>query len=111
MRTNAAAWGVGERVDVVEADVDEYLASAVSAPDAVFLGGGLSASAGEGAVEMARRVVAHAVTIESERLLLDAHAEHGGELVRVSVETMRPLGRFRGWDPARAIVQWSWEEQ
>ena len=111
VRSNAARWGVGERVDVVEADVDEYLASAASGPDAVFLGGGLSASAVERAVALARRVVAHAVTMESERLLLDAQAEHGGELVRVSVETMRPLGRFRGWNPARAIVQWSWEKQ
>jgi precorrin-6Y C5,15-methyltransferase (decarboxylating) len=49
------------------------------------------------------------VTLETERLLIDARHAHGGELTRLSVEHVTPLGgRFTGWTPARAVVQWSW---
>lgn len=81
-------------------------------PDAVFVGGGGTA---DGVLDLCRRrlrpggrLVVHAVTLETERLLLDAHAEHGGELTRLSVEHAEPLGRFRGWTAARPVVQWHW---
>jgi precorrin-6Y C5,15-methyltransferase (decarboxylating) len=49
------------------------------------------------------------VTLETESLLADMQVRHGGELTRISVEHLEPLGRYRGWTPARAITQWSVE--
>ncbi|MEE3098227.1 MAG: cobalamin biosynthesis bifunctional protein CbiET, partial [Pseudomonadota bacterium] len=82
------------------------------APDAVFLGGGLS----EAAVDAARaalrprgRLVANAVTLESEALLLALHARHGGELTRISISRAAPVGGRTGWRPAMDVTQWSME--
>ncbi len=52
-------------------------------------------------------MVAHAVTQETEAELVDCWRRHGGELTRLSVEHLEPIGRFHGWQPARAVVQWS----
>ncbi|WP_186316763.1 bifunctional cobalt-precorrin-7 (C(5))-methyltransferase/cobalt-precorrin-6B (C(15))-methyltransferase [Dermacoccus nishinomiyaensis] len=82
-----------------------------SAPDAVFFGGGLSADAVDAALAALRpggRLVAHAVTLESESIVLDAWRTHGGDLTRLAVEHLEPLGRLHGWRPARAVVQWSY---
>jgi len=79
------------------------------APDAVFIGGGLS----QGLLEMlwqlpaGTRVVANAVTLESEALLARWHGEHGGELLRIELAEAAPLGTKRGWRAAFPIVQWS----
>lgn len=80
-------------------------------PDAIFVGGGATAA---GVVDrcVARlrpggRLVVHGVTLETERVLADARATHGGELTRLSVETAAPVGSFTGWTPARAVTQWS----
>jgi len=49
----------------------------------------------------------HGVTVETESILVSWHRRWGGELVRLLVERVEPIGSFRGWTPARAIVQWS----
>lgn len=79
-------------------------------PDAVFVGGGGTApgllrQCWE-ALRPGGRLVAHAVTIETERVLIDARAEFGGELARFHVEHADSIGTFTGWAPARAVVQW-----
>ncbi|MEB3052332.1 precorrin-6y C5,15-methyltransferase (decarboxylating) subunit CbiE [Mycolicibacter sp. MYC123] len=80
-------------------------------PDAVFVGGGLSRpgvlSACLAALRAGGRLVAHAVTLETEALLAQAYREHGGELTRIQVEHAAPLGSFTGWKPARAVTQWA----
>ena len=53
------------------------------------------------------RLVAHAVTLETEALLSDLQQRHGGELMRVEIAQAEPLGRYRSWKAARPIVQWS----
>jgi precorrin-6Y C5,15-methyltransferase (decarboxylating) len=55
------------------------------------------------------RLVAHGVTVETESLLAEMHAQHGGELLRLRLEHVEPLGRYRGWAPARAVTQWAVE--
>ena len=106
---NAAALGVPGLV-VVTGAAPAALAD-LPAPDAVFVGGGATvpglldscwAVLGSGG-----RLVVHGVTLETERLLVDWHARVGGELIRLSVERVEPLGSFRGWAPARPIVQWA----
>lgn len=78
-------------------------------PDAVFIGGGLSAVLLEelwGRLRPGTRVVAHAVTLESEALLAAWQAEKGGELLRVELADASPLGARRGWKARYPIVQW-----
>ena len=83
---------------------------AAERPDAIFLGGGLSGSGlltrCLGHLAPGGRLVANVVTIEGERILADAHAEHGGRLTRLAVAHAEPLGAFTGWRPAMAITQW-----
>ena len=53
------------------------------------------------------RLVANAVTLESEAILIAAHAEHGGDLARIAVSRAEPVGPFRGWRPLMTVTQWS----
>jgi precorrin-6Y C5,15-methyltransferase (decarboxylating) len=47
------------------------------------------------------------VTLETEALLGELHRRHGGELMRVEIAHAAPLGRYRSWEAARPVVQWS----
>jgi precorrin-6Y C5,15-methyltransferase (decarboxylating) len=80
-------------------------------PDAVFVGGGTTTpgvlDACWSALRAGGRLVAHAVTVETEVALARAYGERGGELTRVSVEHAAPLGGFTGWTPARTVTQWA----
>lgn len=106
---NAARLGV-PALEVVHGRAPEALAG-LPRPDAVFVGGGGTAPGMLrqcwDALAPGGRLVAHAVTIETERALFDARTELGGELVRFHVEHVEPIGGFTGWTPARAVVQWS----
>ena len=53
------------------------------------------------------RLVANAVTLESEAVLLELHKEFGGELVKISVARAEPVGRLTGWRPLMPVTQWS----
>ncbi|WP_062014021.1 bifunctional cobalt-precorrin-7 (C(5))-methyltransferase/cobalt-precorrin-6B (C(15))-methyltransferase [Aureimonas sp. AU4] len=79
------------------------------APDAVFIGGGLTDGvfhAAFAALKGGGRLVAHAVTLESEAILLALHEVHGGELLRVAVSHAEPVGPYRGWRPAMPVTHW-----
>ena len=54
------------------------------------------------------RLVANAVTLEMEALLLAKHAELGGELVRIAISRETAIGSMSGWRPAMPVTQWSW---
>lgn len=106
-RGNAARLGVD--LAVVETRAPEGLAGAPR-PDAVFVGGGLSEAlltALWDLIAPGTRIVAHAVTLESEALLALWQARQGGALLRIELAEAGPLGRRRGWVPARPLVQWS----
>ena len=84
-------------------------------PDAVFIGGGLS---GDGVFETAfqalrpgGRLVANAVTVESERRLFDLQGRHGGDLVRLSIARAEPVGRFLGWKPLMPVTLYAVEKR
>ncbi|QNP63098.1 precorrin-6y C5,15-methyltransferase (decarboxylating) subunit CbiE [Streptomyces genisteinicus] len=80
-------------------------------PDAVFIGGGLTApgllDACWDALPAGGRLVANTVTLESEALLAERYRAHGGELVRLSVAHAVPVGGFTGWRQAMPVTQWS----
>ncbi|MFE3017011.1 precorrin-6y C5,15-methyltransferase (decarboxylating) subunit CbiE [Streptomyces sp. NPDC059256] len=80
-------------------------------PDAVFIGGGLTApgllDACWDALPEGGRLVANTVTLESEALLADRYRRHGGELVRLAVAHAVPVGGFTGWRQAMPVTQWT----
>ena len=106
IRCNADRLGVPE-LRVVTGDAADVLPD-LPAPDAVFVGGGIAAlPACLAALRPGGRLVAHAVTLESEQALAGAYLRYGGELVRIAVEHAAPLGGFTGWTTARTVTQWS----
>jgi precorrin-6Y C5,15-methyltransferase (decarboxylating) len=106
IRRNADALGVPE-LRVVTGSAPDALAD-LPAPDAIFVGGGLAVPGVlDACLATKARLVAHGVTLESEQALSRAYLQHGGELVRLSVEQAAPLGGFTGWKPARTVTQWS----
>ncbi|OKJ75346.1 precorrin-6y C5,15-methyltransferase (decarboxylating) subunit CbiE [Streptomyces sp. CB02460] len=80
-------------------------------PDAVFIGGGLTApgllDTCLAALPPSGRLVANTVTLESEALLAAQHKAHGGELTRLAVSHAVPVGTFTGWRQAMPVTQWS----
>ncbi|MDA9503014.1 precorrin-6y C5,15-methyltransferase (decarboxylating) subunit CbiE [Bradyrhizobium sp. CCBAU 11357] len=109
IRKNAAAFGLAHRITVVTGRAPEALVG-LEAPDAVFIGGGLDEVLFDAIwtrLSPGARLVAHAVTLETEALLGELHQRHGGELTRVEISQVAPLGRYRSWEPARPVVQWS----
>ena len=53
------------------------------------------------------RLVANAVTLESEALLGQWYARSGGELIRIATSRAKPVGSFTGWQQAMPVTQWS----
>jgi precorrin-6Y C5,15-methyltransferase (decarboxylating) len=109
IRRNAATFGLAHRIAVIAGTAPDIL-SGLEPPDAVFIGGGLDAAMFDAVwSRMApdARLVAHAVTLETEALLSELHARHGGELMRVEIAHAGPLGRYRSWEASRPVVQWS----
>lgn len=107
-RANAAALGV-DRLRVIEGATPEALGDHPS-PQAVFIGGGLSAELLRllaDRLASGTRLVANAVTLESETLLAQWHADRGGSLLRIDLAQAAPLGTRRGWQASYPIVQWS----
>ena len=105
---NALALGV-PTLELIDGYVPEAL-EGLEAPDAVFIGGGLSREVFEAAWAALRplgRLVCNAVTLESEALLLELHKEFGGELVKIGVARAEPVGRLTGWRPLMPVTQWS----
>lgn len=106
---NARRLGVPS-LRVVTGAAPEVL-TGLAAPDAVFIGGGVTipgvVDACWGALAPGGRLVGHAVTLESEAVLAREYGAHGGELTRIAVEQAAPLGGFTGWAPARTVTQWA----
>lgn len=112
IRANVA--GLSGGVEVVEGSAPEALTSLDDAhrhaPDAIFIGGGLTAEgmidACVAALAPGGRLVANTVTLESEAVLWDARSRFGGEVQRIGVERAGKVGSFTAWRPALPVVQW-----
>lgn len=77
-------------------------------PDAIFIGGGVTR---EGVLDTcwARlkpggRLIANAVTLQSEMTLMAWREQHGGELTRIHIAQAQPLGDFDTWRQALPIT-------
>ncbi len=107
---NAVALGVPD-LRVVEGAAPGALAG-LPEPDAIFVGGGGS---GPGVIEAVvaalrpgGRLVANAVTLEMQAVLIGAAARLGGGLVTLAVAEAVPVGGMTGWRPAMPVTQWTW---
>ena len=106
---NASNLGVSE-LKIIAGSAPEALAN-LSQPNAIFIGGGVTAEAvletcwdalGEGG-----RLVVNAVTVESELTVLQWHSLHGGELIRIGIQRVGAIGSFQGWKPLAPVTQWA----
>ena len=111
IRQNADALGA-DRLQLFEGSGLAFLhcMPAPNTPDAVFIGGGLSEElllALWQCLPTGTRVVANSVTLETDALLCEWHAQSGGTLMRIEVSNATPLGAKRGWKPTYPVTQWS----
>jgi precorrin-6Y C5,15-methyltransferase (decarboxylating) len=104
---NAAQLGVPQ-LAIVTGEAPGAL-QGLEAPDAVFVGGSVSA---EGMLEACwealppgGRLVANAVTVEAEARLLRFRNEFSGALTRLAVSRVEGIGEFHGWRPLRPVTQ------
>jgi precorrin-6Y C5,15-methyltransferase (decarboxylating) len=106
---NAAALGV-PGLRVVRGSAPSALAE-LPAPAAIFVGGGVTRDgvldACLAALPAGGRLVANAVTVESEVVLAAGHAKLGGELTRIAVNRAAPVGGFTGWRAMMPVTIWS----
>jgi precorrin-6Y C5,15-methyltransferase (decarboxylating) len=110
IRRNASRFGVPELI-LAEGEAPAALAG-LPQPDTIFIGGGGSEpgvfDAAVAALKPGGRMVANAVTLEMEAVLLAAQAKLGGNLIRMEVSRAAPVGAMQGWKPAMPVTQWTW---
>jgi precorrin-6Y C5,15-methyltransferase (decarboxylating) len=105
---NAAALGVSGGLTVLDAAPLHF--EHAPDPDTIFIGGGVTTP---GIIEGCwdalldgGRIVANAVTIESEAVLVKWHAAVGGTLRRFQIDHAEPLGSMTTWRPTLPVTQW-----
>ncbi|WP_197376940.1 precorrin-6y C5,15-methyltransferase (decarboxylating) subunit CbiE [Mycolicibacterium baixiangningiae] len=104
---NAAAQGV----DVAVHGAAPSAFGDAEPPSVVFIGGGLThpglIDACLERLPVGGRLVANAVTAESEVILLQHYSQIGGTLRRYQHYRGEPVGTFTGWRPAMPVTQWA----
>ncbi|TDQ84589.1 precorrin-6Y C5,15-methyltransferase (decarboxylating) [Dongia mobilis] len=106
IRANAAALGV-PGLQLVAGSAPGALAG-LAEPDAIFIGGGVTEAglleACWAALRPGGRLVANAVTLQSETLLVAWRQRLGGDLIRLAVSHAAPLGSFDAWRGALPVT-------
>lgn len=96
-------------VEIVEGAAPASL-SGQHAPDAVFIGGGVSDDgvfeAAWAALKPGGRLVANVVTLEGETRLAALFQSHGGSLRRLGIAHLDKIGPLHGWRTAMPVTQW-----
>ena len=104
---NAAALGV-PRLEIMTGEAPAAL-EGLPRPDAVFVGGGVSneklLDACLAALRPGGRFIANAVTVEGESALAQFHKRFGGEMTRLSVARLEPVGPSFSWRSLRTVTQ------
>ncbi|MDP6331853.1 MAG: precorrin-6y C5,15-methyltransferase (decarboxylating) subunit CbiE [SAR324 cluster bacterium] len=113
IQQNAFQLGV-PMLDIVPGNAPEVLVD-LPAPDAIFIGGGLSGGnmleTCWNALNPGGRLVANAVTLEGEQKLVQwqkVNAEKNGasgDLARLAVSHVETLGKFQSWKEVRSVTQ------
>ena len=106
---NAATLGV-PNLEIVSGRAPEAL-QGLPMPDAIFIGGGLTTERlleiCWNALQPGGRLVANAVTVETEQQIFAAQQHLGGSLIRLAVQRAEPVGKFLGWKAMAPITQWT----
>jgi precorrin-6B C5,15-methyltransferase / cobalt-precorrin-6B C5,C15-methyltransferase len=104
---NMAALGT-PHLQLIQGKAPEALAD-LPTPDAIFIGGGVTApgllATCWTALQSGGRLVANAVTVESELQLLQWQQQVGGELTRIAIQRTQNIGGFLGWKPLIPVTQ------
>jgi precorrin-6Y C5,15-methyltransferase (decarboxylating) len=105
---NAAALGT-PNLQIIEGNAPTALKD-LPTPDAIFIGGGITA---DGVLEECwkalrpgGRLVANVVTVEGEQKLFEWHEHKGGHLTRIAIQRAEPVGKFLGWRAMAPVTQW-----
>jgi len=113
IRRNAEALGT-PFLKIVEGSAPDAL-DGLEEPDAIFLGGGITApgllETCWNALKRGGRLVANVVTLEGEAELTEARSMLGGELTRIAVSRLEPVGPYHGWRPLMPVTQWICRKQ
>ncbi|MDB9374899.1 precorrin-6y C5,15-methyltransferase (decarboxylating) subunit CbiE [Nodularia sphaerocarpa] len=79
-------------------------------PDAIFIGGGVTAPGlfdiCWNALRPGGRLVANVVTVEGEQILFKWYEQVGGSLTRIAIQRAEPIGKFLGWRAMSPVTQW-----
>ena len=105
---NAAALGV-PNLKIIPGNAPAILKD-LPQPDAIFIGGGLTKEQlfeiCWNALKIGGRLVANAVTIESEQKIFEWQQQLGGTLTRIAIQRAEPIGKFLGWKAMAPVTQW-----
>jgi precorrin-6Y C5,15-methyltransferase (decarboxylating) len=106
---NAAELGVPQSLSIIAGKAPSAL-EGQEAPDAIFIGGGLT-SPGLlercwSALKPGGRLVANAVTVEGEATLFAWQAAQGGEMSRIAISRLGKTGRFQSWHPFMPVTHY-----
>ncbi len=108
IRANAANLGV-PHLHVIEGQAPGSLDAIDTAPDAVFVGGGVSdlniLEACWGRLAAGGRLVANAVTLEAQQSLLAFRKKYGGRMTRLSIAREDSVGPMSGMRPMMEVWQ------
>jgi precorrin-6Y C5,15-methyltransferase (decarboxylating) len=106
---NAEALGTPE-LEIEQGEAPGVL-DGLPEPDAVFIGGGLSApeliETSHERLKPGGRLVANAVTLEAEAVLTRARDRFGGMLTRIAISRADALGPFSAWRPLMPVTQYA----
>lgn len=104
---NARRFGIERQLTLISGAALDVL-DTLPPPDAVFVGGGGTEALFSALLTHPHRprIVANAVALETQALLIDLHKTHGGRLMKIDLAEAAPLGRLSGWAAARTLIQW-----
>ncbi len=114
---NRARFALEDRMEIVQATAQEFVqeqakkkeVATYSPPQAIFVGGGLDKALLEQLLSLLAphgRLVANAVSLAGEGVLLEAYRKYGGELVRIAIAQAQPLGATQAFSPQRCVMQY-----
>ncbi|GAA0444781.1 precorrin-6Y C5,15-methyltransferase (decarboxylating) [Acrocarpospora corrugata] len=96
---------------VLTGSAPDILRGLSAPPSTVFIGGGLTAPGllqhCWAALRPGGRLVANAVTLESEAILTAWYGHLGGDLFRLAINRAAPIGDFTTWRPQLPVSIWS----
>jgi precorrin-6Y C5,15-methyltransferase (decarboxylating) len=105
---NAIALGT-PNLQIISGEAPSVLAN-LPQPHTIFIGGGLT---GKNLLETCwnalpegGKLVANAVTVESEQLLFQWQKQWGGQLTRIAIQRAEPLGQFLAWKAMSPVTQY-----